>query len=51
MGKICANAVVEWRNGRVPDPVPGVANTCYSDVSEDRAIHVATVFRYDPEND
>ncbi|MFN3715504.1 MAG: FCSD flavin-binding domain-containing protein [Thiobacillus sp.] len=48
MGKVCANAVVELLNGRQPDPVPVVSNTCYSAVSEDRAIHVATVFRYDP---
>jgi NADH dehydrogenase FAD-containing subunit len=51
MGKVCANAVVELLNGRQPDPVPVVSNTCYSAVSEDRAIHVATVFRYDPVKD
>jgi NADPH-dependent 2,4-dienoyl-CoA reductase/sulfur reductase-like enzyme len=51
MGKVCANAVVELLNGRQPDPVPVVANTCYSAVSEDRAIHIATVFRYDPAKD
>lgn len=51
MGKVCANAVVELLNGRQPDPVPVVANTCYSAVSENRAIHVATVFRYDPAKD
>jgi NADH dehydrogenase FAD-containing subunit len=49
MGKVCANAVVELLNGRQPDPVPVVSNTCYSAVSEDRAIHIATVFRYNPE--
>lgn len=51
MGKVCANALVEMLNGREPAPVPVVANTCYSAVSEDRAIHVATVFRYDPVKD
>jgi NADH dehydrogenase FAD-containing subunit len=51
MGKVCANAVVELLNGRQPDPVPVVSNTCYSAVSEDRAIHIATVFRYDPAKD
>jgi NADPH-dependent 2,4-dienoyl-CoA reductase/sulfur reductase-like enzyme len=49
MGKICASAVVELLNGRQPDALPVVANTCYSAVSEDKAIHVATVFRYNPD--
>lgn len=49
MGKICASAVVELLNGRQPDALPVVANTCYSAISEDRAIHVATVFRYKPD--
>lgn len=51
MGKVCANAVVELLNGREPNPIPILANTCYSAVSEDKAIHVATVFRYDPVKD
>ncbi len=51
MGKVCANAIVELLNGRQPDPVPVVANTCFSAVSEDKAIHIATVFRYDPVKD
>jgi hypothetical protein len=51
MGKVCANAIVEILNGREPNPIPIVANTCYSAVSEDKAIHVATVFRYDPVKD
>ena len=51
MGKVCANAIVEMLNGREPNPIPIVANTCYSAVSEDKAIHVATVFRYDPVKD
>lgn len=51
MGKVCANAIVELLNGREPNPIPIVANTCYSAVSEDKAIHIATVFRYDPVKD
>jgi NADH dehydrogenase FAD-containing subunit len=51
MGKICANAVVELLNGRQPDPVPTLANTCYSEVSEDKAIHVASVYSYDSAKD
>ncbi|MCX7672072.1 MAG: NAD(P)/FAD-dependent oxidoreductase [Thiobacillaceae bacterium] len=47
--KVCASAIVELLNGRQPDPVPVVANTCYSAVSDSTAGHVATVFRYNPE--
>jgi NADPH-dependent 2,4-dienoyl-CoA reductase/sulfur reductase-like enzyme len=47
--KICASAIVELLNGRQPTPIPVVANTCYSAVSDTTAGHVATVFRYNPE--
>lgn len=47
-GKMCAAALVEIFNGRQPDPVPVVTNTCYSATSDHTAMHVATVFRYDP---
>jgi sulfide dehydrogenase [flavocytochrome c] flavoprotein chain len=49
MGKITASALVEIFNNREPDPVPIVANTCYSLVDKKKAIHVVAVFRYDPE--
>ncbi|TAK41602.1 MAG: twin-arginine translocation signal domain-containing protein [Betaproteobacteria bacterium] len=41
--KICASAVVALLNGRAPNPEPKIANTCYSYVSADEAIHVASV--------
>lgn len=41
--KICASAVVAMLNGRAPNPEPKIANTCYSYVSGDEAIHVASV--------
>ncbi|MCU0841295.1 MAG: NAD(P)/FAD-dependent oxidoreductase [Thiobacillaceae bacterium] len=47
-GKMCAAAIVEMVNGREPDQAPVVTNTCYSATSEGTAMHVATVFRYDP---
>ena len=46
--KVCAAAIVELFAGRQPDPIPVVANTCYSDTSDDTAGHVADVFRFDP---
>lgn len=49
-GKMCAAAIVELVNGREPDPAPVVTNTCYSGSTPETAFHVATVFRYDPEN-
>lgn len=46
--RICASAVVELMSNRTPDPAPVFANTCYSFVSDKEAMHVATVYRYDP---
>ena len=46
--RICASAVVELMSNRMPDPAPVFANTCYSFVSDKEAMHVATVYRYDP---
>jgi NADPH-dependent 2,4-dienoyl-CoA reductase/sulfur reductase-like enzyme len=45
--KICAAAVVAMINGREPDPDPKIVNTCYSYVSADEAIHVASVHTWD----
>jgi NADPH-dependent 2,4-dienoyl-CoA reductase/sulfur reductase-like enzyme len=45
--KICANAIVQLMAGNTPDPTPVFANTCYSYVSENSAMHVAHVYRYD----
>jgi sulfide dehydrogenase [flavocytochrome c] flavoprotein subunit len=46
--RICASAIVELMLNRTPDPAPVFANTCYSFVSDKEAMHVATVYRYDP---
>lgn len=47
--KACAAAVLELLGGHQPDPQPVLANTCYSMVSSDEAMHVANVFQYDKE--
>lgn len=44
---VCANAIVALLRGEAPDPEPVFANTCYSFVSDDAAMHVANVYRYD----
>lgn len=41
--KTCAAAVVALVNGRQPDPEPKIVNTCYSYVSDNEVIHVASV--------
>ena len=45
--RVCASAIVELMQGRLPDPAPVFANTCYSYVNDKQAIHVANVYRYD----
>lgn len=47
--KSCAAAIVAFVNGDTPDPAPVLANTCYSFVDAERAVHVASVHRWDPE--
>ncbi len=44
-GKVCAAALVELLNGRAPEPVPVITNTCFSATSENTAMHVADVWR------
>jgi NADPH-dependent 2,4-dienoyl-CoA reductase/sulfur reductase-like enzyme len=46
--KICASAIVELMHHRAPDPAPVFANTCYSFVDATQAMHVAHVYRYNP---
>ncbi len=46
--RVCASAIVEVMHGRQPDQHPVFANTCYSFVDDERAMHVAKVYRYDP---
>jgi len=44
--KTCAAAVVALVNGRQPDPDPKIVNTCYSYVSDNEVIHVASVHHW-----
>ena len=48
-GKTCAAAVVALLTGQVPNDSPIYNNTCYSFVSADEVVHVASVHRYDAE--
>jgi NADPH-dependent 2,4-dienoyl-CoA reductase/sulfur reductase-like enzyme len=48
-GKTCAAAVVALLTGKEPNPTPIYNNTCYSFVSEEDAVHVASVHTYDPD--
>ena len=45
--RVCASAIVELMQHRLPDPNPVFANTCYSFVDDKQAMHVANVYRYD----
>jgi sulfide dehydrogenase [flavocytochrome c] flavoprotein chain len=47
--KVCAAAVIEMLQGKQPDQDPSLANTCYSMVSNNEAVHVANVFRFNAE--
>ncbi len=46
--RVCANAIVALMSNQLPDSAPVFANTCYSYVSDKMAMHVANVYRYDP---
>ena len=48
-GKTCAAAVVSLLQGKEPPQLPIYANTCYSFVTEEDVVHVASVHRYDAE--
>ncbi|MCG5501982.1 NAD(P)/FAD-dependent oxidoreductase [Ectothiorhodospira lacustris] len=45
--KVAADAVIAHFRGLERIPTPIIANTCYSFVSPDEAVHVASVHRYD----
>ena len=45
--KVCAAAVVDLLNGRAPNQRPLLTNTCYSYVSDQDVIHVASVHAWD----
>ncbi|CAH0192949.1 Sulfide dehydrogenase [flavocytochrome c] flavoprotein chain [Massilia sp. Bi118] len=46
--KICARAVVALMLGQAPDAAPAFANTCYSFVDGRQAMHISTLYRYEP---
>ena len=46
--KICAAAVVALMRGEAPEPAPAFANTCYSFIDDKQAMHISTLYRYDP---
>ena len=46
-GKTCAAAVVALLTGQVVNAMPVYNNTCYSFVSDQEVVHVASVHRYD----
>ncbi len=46
-GKACAAAVVALLAGEQPNQSPTLNNTCYSFVSADRVVHVASIHKYD----
>lgn len=48
-GKVCAGAIAAAALGLPMPQNPIIANTCYSFVSQNEAIHVAAVYRYDAE--
>jgi len=48
-GKTCAAAVVALLQGKEPLQLPIYANTCYSFVTDEDVVHVASVHRYDAE--
>ena len=47
--KVAAAAVIALLRGESPNSSPVINNTCYSFVSDNQVIHVASVHRYDPE--
>ncbi|GAB5605605.1 FCSD flavin-binding domain-containing protein [Sideroxyarcus sp. TK5] len=47
--KICAAAVIEMMSGKPVDQAPVIANTCYSMVSGEEAMHVANVYHFNAE--
>jgi NADPH-dependent 2,4-dienoyl-CoA reductase/sulfur reductase-like enzyme len=46
--KICASAVVALMLEQAPEPSPAFANTCYSFIDDRQAMHISTLYRYDP---
>jgi hypothetical protein len=46
---VCAAAVIALLHGEAVNPQPMLTNTCYSFVSDQQVIHVASVHQYDAE--
>lgn len=46
--KICAHAIVDLMLGQAPNASPAFANTCYSFIDDKQAMHISTLYRYDP---
>jgi NADPH-dependent 2,4-dienoyl-CoA reductase/sulfur reductase-like enzyme len=47
--KVCAAAVVDLLNGRMPEQSPIINNTCYSFINDKEVIHVASVHTWNEE--
>jgi NADPH-dependent 2,4-dienoyl-CoA reductase/sulfur reductase-like enzyme len=47
--KVCAAAVIALLQGKTVNPLPIYNNTCYSFVTAEDVVHVASVHRYDAE--
>lgn len=47
--KVAASAILAQLAGQAPNPSPVINNTCYSFVSADEVVHVASVHHYDAE--
>ena len=45
--KVAADAIIASLQGEAPNPAPILANTCYSFVSDTAAMHVASVHKFD----
>jgi sulfide dehydrogenase [flavocytochrome c] flavoprotein chain len=45
--KVCASAVVALLSGQPVNPAPVVNNTCYSFITDEDVVHVASVHQYD----
>jgi NADPH-dependent 2,4-dienoyl-CoA reductase/sulfur reductase-like enzyme len=46
--QVCAAAVVALMLEQEPAPAPAFANTCYSFIDDRAAMHISTLYRYDP---
>ncbi len=47
--KVCAAAVVALLDGQAPVSEPEINNICYSFIDDKQAMHVAAIYRYQPD--